>query len=268
MAIEFNQTLGDKEYLKIEDGDNYLRVLPHQSFTDKNANWYTTLYRYMINPKYLVPQGKGVDSSIKFHYSLDGRIHNKSDDFDPERCLLAIYRGYVFNRMKEKYSTKEERASFFKDHFFSPQKRRCFYTIIYRDYPLYQQSYMGMIDLPEKSFEKFQQYAREVGGSDNKLTHPENAYVFNIKRVKEESGFVKYEFSHKTEREEVKGKKATVDVENTLTEEQIGHLNEMTPIDKVYKGKYSFAHFKRQMDFLQWYDANVWVKLEGGEEHL
>ena len=252
------QSFQDSEgsYGKIKDGDNFLRIFPHKDFQNPNVNWFSEKHRYFIDKKHF---GVKLPKEEKpYHTSLSGVYHNYFG-YDKEACLLGLYRGFIFDFVRERYEEKEDKVNFYKKYMFNPQRRVVFYAVRYESYP--DPDIIRLFDLPLSTFDTLREYMAGVSGIDNKVTHPDSAFIFNAKRS--ESLPKTYAFSHKTDKGKTSdGKNAQIDVENRLTDRQIESLQSLPTVDSLFANKYNMRDFDNQFSFLQWYDSNVWVKCD------
>lgn len=262
--MKFKQQLfagRNKVFGKIEDGDNYIRILPNKDFEDPNALWYVRQDSFNLSPKY---KNFGVkDASYDPHYSVSGKLHFPGG-YDPNGCLFGAYGDSVYAHITETITDEKERKAWYREKFFFPRKALYFYGIKYSNYPEYDKENLRLFNLPERTFqEDFEKVVKEECGEENKITHPENSYIINMKRgIK--NGFPSYSFF--TKKQKSSGRLSPV--EDTLTEEQISDLNEQKNIQEWFQGTYSLNHFEKQMKFLIWYDAHVWSTVKGAKSIL
>ena len=264
---DFKQKLfSQTKYVNITEGDNFLRLMPHKQFDNPHAQWYVYRRAYRYSSTYA--NNLAYTGDEVYHDSCDGQSHNKSGVYDRSgnSDLIAIYNRFVSDYIAKKYvdTTSKERKDFFKNYFLFKQKRVHFYACKYENgYSEDEIPIISLLELPAYTFEKviIPFIERIMDGGENKGTHPDGSYIFNIHRA--DGPPMTYIPDVVRVKQKVGGKTSELRLENKLTEGQLEELQELPAISTRFDGAYDKKQFSLQFDFLKWYDEHVFRHVTG-----
>ncbi len=269
---------GEHGYVKLTDGENYLRICPvvpgsaGKSYLEVSVKSFMSMKVPIKDDEGNVLPGQ---SKFKKLPVLNAKFHGLTASGEPLKVdLVDEYLNILHLRLKRKHKDNKEafneewdKTKYPSVDSIHPSSRWCMYVLQYIE--LEEKWVLGLFEAPvtvKRGLDKLEKVYEGGGRETDLFTDPDNGYPVKVVLDKTKKGNEMYNVTIPKQSKQTENGMEDFMAKRPMSNEQLMELAEQPPVHELYRGRYNKETLEQQKEGLSFFDKKYGHGIVGCSE--